>query len=235
MPKPPATQNAKQRFISFIEQQIISGELKISQQLPPERELAEKTGVSRVTVHAALAELASRNVLRIVPRQGTFVSDYKKENTLELYGAIMQHTGAVDPDLLSSLLSFREIVEVAAAELAAEARTAQDTESLRGLLQHEREATENSEGAGEAARLDFALHLAIARASGNIVLPMTLRSIEAMYMTLVRRFYERLPNRNVVYAFHERLISAIERGDRQEAGEAMKAMLDHGRSILADG
>jgi len=235
MPKTSDNQSAKQRFMAYIEQQIISGELKIDQQLPPERELAEKTGVSRVTVHAALVELASRNVLRIVPRQGTFVSDYKKQNTLELYGAIMQHTGAVDPDLLSSLLGFREIVETAAAELAAEARTPQDMQDLRGLLQREREAAANGEGAFEAARLDFALHLAITRASGNIVLPMTLRSIEAMYMTLVQRFYEMLSDRNVVYAFHERLIAAIERGDRQAAGETMKAMLGHGRSILAGG
>ena len=62
---------------------------------------------------------------------------------------------------------------------------------------------------------------------------MTLRSIEAMYMTLVRQFYETLDDRSVVYAFHERLIAAIERGDRQAAGETMKAMLGHGRSILA--
>ena len=135
MPKPSDNQSAKQRFISYIEQQIISGDLKIDQKLPPERELAERTHVSRVTVHAALVELASKNVLRIVPRQGTFVNDYKKQNTLELYGAIMQHTGAVDADLLSSLLDFREIVEVAAAELAAGASTPQDIQSLRSLLQ----------------------------------------------------------------------------------------------------
>jgi DNA-binding FadR family transcriptional regulator len=235
MSKASVNQSAKQRFISFIEQRIISGELKINQKLPPERELAEQACVSRVTVHAALVELASKNVLRIVPRQGTFINDFKKENTLELYGALMQHTGAVDAELLSSLLAFREIVEVAAAELAAAAHSSEDIESLRGLLRREREAAAAGEGAFEAARLDFALHLGIARASGNIVLPMTLRSIEAMYMTLVRTFYEALPDRGVVYAFHERLIAAIDRGEKQAAGQTMKAMLDHGRSVLTDG
>ena len=223
----PSKQSAKQRFITFVEQKILSGEYRVDAKLPPERELAEQTGISRVTVHAALVELASKNVLRIVPRQGTYVNDFKKEGTLELYGALMQHTGEVDADLFRSLLAFREILETAGAALAAHARTPQDVESLRGLLDQEREAADE-----EAAAIDFQMHLGVARASGNIVLPMALRSIEAMYMSLVARFYAVLDDRGVVYAYHETLVNAIEDGDAQTASAAMKAMLDHGRSVL---
>ena len=221
-------QSAKQRFISIVEQKILSGEFAVEQKLPPERELAEQTGISRIIVHAALVELATKNVLRIVPRQGTYVNDFKKEGTLELYGALLKYTGAVERDLFRSLIEFREIIETAAAEKAAQHRTQQDMEILRSLLAQERGAASPE----EAARLDYQLHLQITKAAGNSILPMTLRSIEEMYMSLVTTFYKILKDRTVVYRFHEQLIAAIENGDGAGANTVMKTMLDQGRDVL---
>jgi DNA-binding FadR family transcriptional regulator len=221
-------QSAKQQFISFIEQKILSGEYAVDQKLPPERDLAEQTGISRITVHAALVELATKNVLRIVPRQGTFVGDFKKDGTLELYGALLKYTGNVEHDLFHSLTEFREILETAAAQLAALNRTSNDLEQLLGLLAEERSA----KSAKEAAKLDYLFHLQITKASGNIVIPMTLRSIENMYMSLVTQFYEIQGDREAVYAFHERIIFTIEKGNAEQARSIMKAMLDQGRSVI---
>lgn len=223
-----AKQSAKQRFISIIEQKILSGELAVEQKLPPERELAEMTGISRITVHAALVELATKNVLRIVPRQGTYVNDFKKEGTLELYGALLKYTGSIEKDLFHSLIEFREITETAAAQMAAANRAQQDLEQLRSLLVQERSAR----NAGQAASYDYQIHLQIAKASGNIVIPMTLRSIEVMYMSLVTKFYEVQKDRAAVHAFHERLVSAIDGGRGTEARDIMKEMLDQGRGVL---
>ncbi len=228
MGKQGGNQSAKQRFISFVEQKILSGEFAVEQKLPPERELAEQTGISRIIVHAALVELATKNVLRIVPRQGTYVNDFKKEGTLELYGALLKYTGDVEPDLFRSLIEFREIIETAAAQKAALHRTQQDIESLRALLGQERKAKD----AQEAAGLDYRLHLQITKAAGNIIFPMTLRSIEEMYMSLVKTFYEIQKDRTVVHLFHERLLDAIENGDCAQAGAVMKTMLDQGREVL---
>lgn len=222
--------SAKQRFISIIEQKILSGELAVDQKLPPERDLAEQTGISRTIVHAGLIELATKNVLRVIPRQGTYVNNFKKEGTLELYGALLQYTGKIEPDIFNSLIEFREIVETAAARKAAVRRTAQDIARMREILDMERGAG----SADEAARLDYLLHLEITKASGNIVFPMSLRSIEAMYMSLVTAFYEILQDRSAaVYAFHDELISAIESRDAKKAYSVMKTMLGHGRDVLA--
>jgi DNA-binding FadR family transcriptional regulator len=221
-------QSAKQRLISIIEQKILSGEWPVDQKLPPERELSEMTGISRVTVHAAIIELATKNVLRVVPRQGTYVDDFKREGTLELYGALLNYTGEMDEDLLSSLVDFREMIETVGAEKAANCRTADELRQMWRLLERERTA----QSADEAAELDYQLHLAVAKASGNIVLPMTLRSIEAMYMSLVCRFYQSLDDWKVVYTFHGRLIDAIRDGDGAAARAVMKEMLDHGKQVL---
>jgi GntR family transcriptional regulator len=54
-------------------QRIEGGELVPGDQLPPERELARRLGVSRMTVRQALASLAARGLLERGVGRGTFV------------------------------------------------------------------------------------------------------------------------------------------------------------------
>ena len=65
----------KDLFISHIEAMILSGELPVGQQLPPERQLAQSMGVSRAVVNSGVVELERRGFLEIRPRVGTFVTD----------------------------------------------------------------------------------------------------------------------------------------------------------------
>src|SRR4051812_26378086 len=54
-------------------ERIEGGELAPGDQLPPERELARRLGVSRMTVRQALAALAARGLLERGVGRGTFV------------------------------------------------------------------------------------------------------------------------------------------------------------------
>ncbi|WP_231873695.1 GntR family transcriptional regulator [Acetobacter tropicalis] len=53
---------------------ITSGALRLGDAMPPERELAEMTGVSRVTIRKALAQLVQAGILTQKPGAGTFVA-----------------------------------------------------------------------------------------------------------------------------------------------------------------
>lgn len=221
-------QSTKQRFISIIEQKIISGEFAIDQKLPPERELAEMAGVSRMTVHAGLLEMATRNVLRIVPRQGTYVNNFQTDGRLELFGALLQDTDEMERGIFESLFDFREIIETAAAERAARYRTEENVTKMRCVIEQEHKTREPD----KAALLDYQLHLQVAMASGNLVLPMTLRSIERMYISFATKFYSMLDDYSVIYVLHERMTDAIEKGDTAAARVEMKVMLDHGKNLM---
>ena len=72
-----------------MQQKIFSGEYQIGQQLPPERELAQELGVSRSLVNTGILELANQGFIRIIPRQGSIVADYKKNGTLQVLSALM--------------------------------------------------------------------------------------------------------------------------------------------------
>ena len=57
-----------------IRERVRQGALPPGEQLPPERELAEKTGISRMTARQALAELARAGALDVRHGVGTFVA-----------------------------------------------------------------------------------------------------------------------------------------------------------------
>ena len=68
----------KELFIEEIETQILSGTLAIGEKLPPEREIAQQMQISRSVVNDGIVEMAKKGFLTIIPRQGTYVADFKK-------------------------------------------------------------------------------------------------------------------------------------------------------------
>lgn len=57
--------------------QITDGDLRVGSALPPEADLCEMFGVSRITVRRAIGELVHEGRLRTVQGKGTFVTDPK--------------------------------------------------------------------------------------------------------------------------------------------------------------
>lgn len=221
----------KEQFTSLIEQQILSGELAIGQQLPPERDLAQGTGISRTIVHAGIVELAAKKVLIVIPRKGAFVADYRRSGTLELYNALVKYAGHMDGDIFRSLVEFRDIIEVNNARLAAVNATLEDIAAMRAILLKERAAMT----VDEAVELDYEFHIQVAAATGNIILPMSMRSTEKLYKALVREFYTRLYDWEIVHDMHERLIGQIALKQSSEAQITMEELLIHGKSFFEQG
>lgn len=70
-----------------LKEQIQAGELSGGDQLPPERELAQQVGVSRMTARQAMAYLVNEGLIEVKPGVGTFVAHPKlTHNPLHLSG-----------------------------------------------------------------------------------------------------------------------------------------------------
>lgn len=61
----------KELFIKEIEALILSGQLKVGEKLPTERELADEMKISRTIVNLGLSELKNKGFIEIVPRKGS--------------------------------------------------------------------------------------------------------------------------------------------------------------------
>ena len=78
---PLKAESLKELFVKEIEAKIISGQLRPGDRLPPERELASLMEISRSIVNSGILELESKGFVKVIPRKGTVIVDYKTEGT----------------------------------------------------------------------------------------------------------------------------------------------------------
>ena len=234
--EPLEVQSLKDACISRLEQLILSGELKIGEQLPAERDLAAQIGVSRPVLHSALVDLDSKGLIRILPRRGVFINDFRRSGSLAMLGSLLSyHEGSLDPLLINSLIAMRFLVETETARLAACNRTEQQMLDFHGLLDEE---AHSACGAPQTlTNLDFSFHLSIAIASSNLVYPLIINSFQGVYTHLTGRFFRRYcgtPVAEAVRQFHRQLVEAFENRNANQAADTMMAMLNHGAAYLEE-
>ena len=156
--------NAFEITVSRLAQTIRLGMLGAGDQLPPERELAERLQVSRVTLREAIAALRDAGFLetRRGRAGGTFVV---YQDTPAQAGDAVAMAKEMGDDLHDAL-DFRRVVEPGAAALAAtRTLSAVDRARLTACL-----AAAADHAAPTRRVADSRLHLAIAAASGSAML-----------------------------------------------------------------
>ena len=175
----------KELFISNIEAKILSGELPVGQQLPPERQLAQSMGVSRAVVNSGIVELENRGFLDVRPRAGTFVADYRRAGTMETLKSIMTYNrGRLRNEEIRSILEVRDALD----KLAVADIIPHVTELDNMLLLEKVEAIRQARDNRQAAEAAFAFQHELAMLSGNTLLPLIFRSFYSSVLVLWERF-----------------------------------------------
>lgn len=224
----------KEACIRRLEGLILSGALRIGERLPSERALAAQLGVSRPVLHQVIVELAAKGLVEIAPRRGVFVNDFRTQGSCALLSTLLTYReGELAPELQESLIAMRRLMETETARLAALHRTPEQLAELQRLLAEEAACDRND--VETLVALDFALHLQVALASGNLMYPLVLNSIKGVYTNLTGKFFAHYCGTSVieeVFAFHRRLVAAIAAGESETASAVMVEMLEHGAAQL---
>ncbi len=225
-----STPSLTELFVQQVENMILSGELQPGNQLPPARELASLMGVSRPVVSAGLIELEKMGFVRLVPRVGAFVCDYRRKGTLETLIAIMRYNGGrMRAHEIRSLMQIRTPLESLCVELVIANATDEELIGLKSDLDAIREAsTHDYEATAEAT---FRFHHELAVLSGNILMPLLYHSfkISAIYLW---KLYARRYGSDVLCNNKVRLYDALLRRDLEAAlqetpGEYPRDYKDH--------
>ena len=66
----------RELFVDQVIGMIFSGELRVGDRLPSERELSEQMHISRSMVHTGLEDLERMGFVRMEPRRGNYIEDY---------------------------------------------------------------------------------------------------------------------------------------------------------------
>jgi GntR family transcriptional regulator, transcriptional repressor for pyruvate dehydrogenase complex len=223
--KPQPVARAREQVETQIREAILSGIFKRGEKLPSEAELAENFAVSRTTVREALRSLAAAGLIFKVPGAsgGSFVQviDYRAlgavlgdsiVNTLRL--------GTVEYDEVAQV---RYLLEVPSAKLAATNRSEEDVETLRSIVDRQKEITFDHP---DVPGLDVDFHSAIGDASGNRVLASFVTALHRATRPVLAKHLDAKAGRDTVRQ-HAAIVKAINEGDAEAAAGAMEKHLNY--------
>src|ERR1700733_262414 len=217
------TSRLYEQIVQQIEDSILKGTLKAGDQLPSERELALKFGVSRTAVREAVKALHEKGLVEAYSGGGTFITDGTTEavrQSINLMMRIDQTEGS------ENLAEVRQILEPEIAALAATRIQEPQLVTMREASTVMNEALQDPDDYIEAD-LDF--HLALAEAVKNPLILSLLDSIVGLLREQRSRIFnvEGGPQRGQYH--HKRILAAIEQRDSDAAREAMRAHLQQVR------
>lgn len=175
------TPSLTELFIKEMERLILSGELKIGEKLPTERELSEKMKVSRAVINGGLNHLADIGFIRIAPRKGAFVNDYIANGNIDVLAAIMEYNSwRFTPEFLEPILQFRTSIEPYAMELAAQNASQEHLDTLSKIIIEMKSTTSDT----SSAELLFQFYHTVSIAGKNIILPLLFRTFRPVYLSI---------------------------------------------------
>lgn len=222
---PIQTERLYERIVSQIEQRIEAGDLKVGDQLPSERELAEQFAVSSTAVREAVKALRQKGLMEIRPGRGTFITNATSDTIRDSIGMLMKFGIAKGS---GNLVEVREILEPEIAALAATRITDEYITAMREAVEIMETALDNVDVFVEAD-LDF--HLALAEGTQNPFIPILMDSI----IDLLREQRKRIGltkgglQRGQVH--HKKILDSVIRRDPQAARQAMQ---DHLQQVRED-
>jgi len=205
---------------------ILRGEIAAGTDLPAERELAERLGVSRLTIRAAIARLEAEGLVRPVHGSGTRVLDFRETGGVELMAHLATQSlqgGEVPLAVLRDLLELRRIVAVELIGLVTERASGDEIAALRAHVAEQRRHLDDPQRFMEA---DLAFARLIVRAGGNLAL-------ELLFNTILRILEQHpgmelafMANAEQTLAVYGKILDLVEARDAERVRTFARRLLD---------
>jgi DNA-binding FadR family transcriptional regulator len=196
------------------------GQLKPGDRLPPERELCERFGVSRVTVREALRMLESSGLveIRVGARGGAFVTAPSSNRVGEGLTDLL----SLSVISASDVTEVRMILEVGIVPLVCERATEEDLTELEKICERSQQALRDGNYTVDTS-LEF--HTRVAEATHNPAVSMLVESFRGPILMSLQEAKSAAPEMGGLGTKeHERFIEAV-RG--KDADAATRIMREH--------
>ena len=223
--KPIVNPSPSDLILGQILELLKAGELQPGEQLPPENVLQKAFNVTKQQLKSAFKQLELYGVIETKPQSGTYISNIYNKILVGLVSNILDLSEKVD---FAELYEARCILEVRAAELAAENMTAKD---LRHLQEIHQDLIEEVEHGGRGGELDIFFHMELMRFSKN-------KTMISMFSLITKSLVDfwAITDDLKAYASPERyqdtifehgeIIKALAEKDSQKSGALMRSHLD---------
>ena len=219
---------AAKEAVSELGQRIANDVYLPEEIMPTEPELAESLGVSRATVRDAIKVLSGKRLVRTARRYGTRVRPVEAWNLLDA-DVVAWH----EPNhprlrkMFAETTELRSIIEPAAAALAAERATSEQTDMILKAAYAMQPGNDDPSALFAA---DCRFHATMLEATGNQMM----NQLRSIILTMLRISYEfgvlSVNTEPVTRQGHIDVAEAIKRRDSVAAHKAMEEMLENNRN-----
>jgi DNA-binding FadR family transcriptional regulator len=223
---PIAIARASSSIAEQIRQAIVTGRLSEGERLPPERELAEQFGVSRVTVRDALRALEAMGLIevRVGARGGAFVTVPSGSIVGQTMSDMMMMSAVTPEDIVEARL----VVELGTVTLACARATDDDIALLRELCDRGAQALAAKTYTRE---LSWDFHALLGQAAHNGAIEGLTQSFRSSLSMHPIRTREGAKAHERTVEEHRRILEALERRDGATARREMAHHLLRGTNL----
>jgi len=221
------------RVIDAVGLQIIGGLYAPGELLPKEADLSDEYGVSRTSVREAMRVLAAKGLVDIRQKVGTRVRQPELWNLFDSDLLRWHSEAGRGEEVMRDLVEIRQIMEPAAARLAAGRASMDDLRRIDDALQSMTRNSSNREGYANA---DVEFHQAVYAASHNVLLRQFGAVVaDFMYLTFNVQQDAAIDEQDFVQdaESHAAVFRAIDRGNGEAAADAMLTVVLDGKNALA--
>lgn len=210
-----------------IQQLIADGALRPGDRLPPERELAERFGVSRGSVRDAIRTLEIVGLVEARQGEGTVVAEVSPETLAAPLAQVLVRKR----ELIAELLDVRKMLEPPLAARAARRASPAEISRLDEILRRQRARLLRGESTIEE---DSEFHSVLAHAARNGVILKVLDVLMDLLRETRARTLQVEGRLHRSFAGHRRVVEAIRRRDPDAAERAMRRHLEEIEAIVME-
>jgi len=194
---------------------IVNQQLKSGDNLPPERELATKLGITRPTLREVLQRLARDGWITINHGRPTIINDFKNKGGLGVLKTLTRFNEFMPNDIIKDWLEFRALIMP---ELAYKA-ILHEPDKIVDLLNDKPNLNTTSD---TFAAFDWDLQMLMINLSNNSIAKMLYNDLTELYHKQGSNYFNKIQTRQKSLSYYKELSKAI-----HSKSENIKAIVEH--------
>ncbi|GBE21932.1 MAG TPA: fatty acid metabolism transcriptional regulator FadR [Actinobacteria bacterium] len=198
---------------------VLDGTFPPGSELPGERQLAIRLGVTRPTLREALQRLERDGWVTVRQGRRTVVNHFWQEGGLNVLGALVEHSRHLSTDFVEHLLEIR--LYLAPPYIAAAVACVPD--EVAALVARHRDLPDRAEA---FATFDWDVHRRLSIASGNPIFTLILNGFAGFYERLASIYFALSEARDRSRRFYSDLETAARANDRDAAERVSREVME---------
>jgi GntR family negative regulator for fad regulon and positive regulator of fabA len=193
----------------YLIESIWNGSIAINSELPAERFLADKIGVTRTTLREVLQRLSKDGWITIRHGKATKVNDFWETSGLNILSTLTRLDVSRRSDFIDQLMSVRTNISTIILRMAAK----NNNETVLAFLENTPSIDASSE---EFTEFDYRFYHQVAVSSNNMIYVLILNGLQDLYRKVGIFYFSNSEARSIALNFYADIRAVLEKGEIQQ-------------------